>query len=179
MCVQVLFQHDVVVLQIELDKHWLYLNVFFPCHLFVNNPHVFMCLQNMLSALCHIYLCLAWQQQSKLRHTQVPMVPKVPKVWYGTFAMKFPLVTHSRKYICMCICLKSGLWGCPNYSRVKAGYTLDEKPSALSRTVKELPCLVWTVGGNERTHTKLGSPKALSSFQTCCHVYELKEICVW
>lgn len=41
----------------------------------------------------------------------------------------------------MCICLKSGLWGCPNYFRVKAGYTLDEKPSALSRTVKS--CHVW------------------------------------
>lgn len=67
----------------------------FPTILFVNNPRVFICLSNM-SALCHIDLCLAWQQQSKLRHTQIPPVPKVPMVWYGTFAMKFPLVTHSR-----------------------------------------------------------------------------------
>lgn len=79
----------------------------------------------------------------------------------------------------MCICLKLGLRGCPNYFGVKAGHNLDEKESTLCRTVKSCPVWFWTVGGNDRTHTKLGSPKALSSFHICCHVYWLKEICVW
>lgn len=108
MCVQVPFQHDVVV---PAQSSWIFIDyiwVFsFPA-IYLSTIPMFSCVfKNMLSALCHIYLCLAWQQRAQ------------GMVWFLCNEVSFR-VTHLEKYICMCKCLKSGLRGCPNYFVVKA-----------------------------------------------------------
>lgn len=158
---------------IQLDNHGLYLNVF------LSLPYSLSIIPVFSYVFRHVCIVPYWPLSCMTTTTeQIEAYTSTSGtlgawgvVWYlcnevffSDTCKEISRYVHKWKVcVCVCVCVSRGQLFLFLFLSI---FTV---PDSL-----ELSCLVWTMGGNERTRRQLGSPKALPSFQTCWALYETR-----